>query len=137
FPGNIRELENLVRRLIVLRDPRYVLSELKDRTAPSVPDATAAAAVPAPLPSTMRPPAPVVPTPPGYSYAYASPFNTPSPLPPPLIPPPPSSGGAYRGAQAIADAAGAQVAAESAETDDYRIDLKDLGRKAAHAAERE
>jgi len=137
FPGNIRELENLVRRLIVLRDPRYVLSELKDRTAPSVPDATAAAALPPPSPTTMRPPAPVVPTPPGYSYAYASPFNTPSPLPPPLIPPPPSSGGAYRGAQAIAEAAGAQVAAESAEADDYRIDLKDLGRKAAHAAERE
>src|SRR5207248_925510 len=70
--------------------------------------------------------------------AYASPFNTPSPLPPPVIPPPPLNGGAWRGAQAIADAAGAQVAAEEANAaDDYRIDLKDLGRKEAHAAERE
>jgi DNA-binding NtrC family response regulator len=140
FPGNIRELENLVRRLIVLRDPRYVLSELKDRTVD--PAAISAGAPPAAAPpsalaaSSIRPPAPAVPTPPGYSYAYASPFNTPSPLPPPVIPPPPSVG-AYRGAQAIADTAGAQVAAESAESDDYRIDLKDLGRKAAHAAERE
>src|SRR5262249_670419 len=31
WPGNIRELENLVRRLMVLRDPRYVLSELTER----------------------------------------------------------------------------------------------------------
>jgi len=140
FPGNIRELENLVRRLIVLRDPRYVLSELKDRGMSSqgashsepiaVPVAPAA-------PSTIRAPAPTVQPPPGYSsYAYASPFNTPSPLPPPVIPPPPPGGG-YRGVQAIAEAAGAQVAAEQAEADDYRIDLKDLGRKAAHAAERE
>ena len=29
------------------------------------------------------------------------------------------------------------MAAAEAEADDYRIDLKDLGRKAAHAAERE
>ena len=142
FPGNIRELENLVRRLIVLRDPRYVLSELKDRgmttmrESQSEPIAVPMAAPP-PAPSTIRPPSPTVQPPPGYSsYAYASPFNTPSPLPPPVIPPPPPGGG-YRGAQAIADAAGAQVAAEQAEADDYRIDLKDLGRKAAHAAERE
>jgi DNA-binding NtrC family response regulator len=142
FPGNIRELENLVRRLIVLRDPRYVLSELKDRgvaaAEASVPPTANAplGATPPPPTSPIHPQTPTVPTPPGYSYAYASPFNTPSPLPPPVIPPPPVGGG-YRGAQAIADAAGAQVAAEQAEADDYRIDLKDLGRKAAHAAERE
>jgi two-component system response regulator AtoC len=144
FPGNIRELENLVRRLIVLRDPRYVLSELKDRV-PSATELLPPPASPAPQaslpsrhePAPIRPPSPPLPTPPAYSpYAYASPFNTPSPLPPPLIPPPPSSG-AWRGAQAIADTAGAQVAAAQAAADDYRIDLKDLGRKAAHAAERE
>jgi two-component system, NtrC family, response regulator AtoC len=141
FPGNIRELENLVRRLIVLRDPRYVLSELKDRSAAGATATTTTTSEPTPMPlpapPAIRPPSPTVPAPPGYSsYAYASPFNTPSPLPPPVIPPPPPGGG-YRGAQAIADAAGAQVAAEQAEADDYRIDLKDLGRKAAHAAERE
>jgi two-component system response regulator AtoC len=154
FPGNIRELENLVRRLIVLRDPRYVLSELKDRGFDA---AAAAAAGPPPLAGAAQPlaaPAPPSlphaiasaqgwplggpdPRNPLYSsgYAYASPFNTPSPLPPPVIPPPPSSS-LLRGAQAIADAAGLEVAAQAAE-DDYRIDLKDLGRKAAHAAERE
>jgi two-component system, NtrC family, response regulator AtoC len=138
FPGNIRELENLVRRLIVLRDPRYVLSELKERGV--VESAAPPVSSPSPSPSPLTSPITSTPTststsvPTGYSaYAYASPFNTPSPLPPPVIPPPPSS---YRGAQAIADAAGAQIAAEEV-ADDYRIDLKDLGRKAAHAAERE
>jgi two-component system response regulator AtoC len=147
FPGNIRELENLVRRLIVLRDPRYVLSELKDRppeptvVAPHQPQQYAQPQQPYAQPQQQysQPQQPQQSSgPPQHqagaygSYAYASPFNTPSPLPPATIPPPPP----YRGAQAIADAAGAEVAAAAAE-DDYRIDLKDLGRKAAHAAERE
>ncbi len=155
FPGNIRELENLVRRLIVLRDPRYVLSELKERPTDPLPATTQplhAQAPPQyappqygqptqhhqspgqPYGQPQQPPSQPTHHQPGAygSYAYASPFNTPSPLPPATIPPPPQ----FRGAQAIADAAGAEVAAEAAE-DDYRIDLKDLGRKAAHAAERE
>ena len=134
WPGNIRELENLVRRLMVLRDPRYVLSELRDRASP-LPPTAAPSVVAAPAPPPMAAPPPAPPTTPVYGVhgaAFVSPFHSPSPLPPPTIPPPPS----LRTASSIADNAGGQVAAEAC-ADDYRIDLKDLGRKAAHAAERE
>src|SRR5437870_8112625 len=37
YPGNVRELENLVRRLVVLRDERFVVDELGRSRAPSAP----------------------------------------------------------------------------------------------------
>ncbi|HYS08647.1 MAG TPA: sigma-54 dependent transcriptional regulator [Myxococcales bacterium] len=83
YPGNVRELENLVRRLVVLRDERFVLDELaaaiSRRPAMQVPHAIgpAGGALPpanqgmsystppkgvAPVaPATPAPPAPVVP----------------------------------------------------------------------------
>src|SRR5207248_11476311 len=55
WPGNIRELENLVRRLMVLRDPSYVLEELRTRSqasaaARATPQVPAPGAAPAPEP---------------------------------------------------------------------------------------
>jgi two-component system response regulator AtoC len=40
WPGNIRELENIVRRMMVLRDPDYVLDELNPRKATSTSTST-------------------------------------------------------------------------------------------------
>ena len=59
FAGNVRELENLVRRLVVLRDPEGVLRELKERTeAREMP--AAVLGLPAQPPPPLSLPAPEV-----------------------------------------------------------------------------
>jgi len=74
YPGNVRELENLVRRLVVLRDERFVLDELKATQArrpalqPTLQSGSAGGALPPANQGHPRydappsqPPAPVVP----------------------------------------------------------------------------
>jgi two-component system, NtrC family, response regulator AtoC len=74
YPGNVRELENLVRRLVVLRDERFVLDELKaaqarrPAQAPALQTGSAGGSLPPPNQGQPRhdaqpsqPPASVVP----------------------------------------------------------------------------
>ncbi|HEX4461449.1 MAG TPA: sigma 54-interacting transcriptional regulator, partial [Polyangia bacterium] len=139
YPGNIRELENLVRRLIVLRDPRYILGELQTRpaNAPSAP----------PLdPATTQSSGQLLPFP-NEPSPYTNPsFTRPPPQPQQAVAPSQPMTYGYAPAPAPGSQPGMMTVSVPYETpnappgqidDEYRIDLKDLGRKAANAAERE
>ena len=122
WPGNIRELENMMKRFVVLQDENLVLGELirlrqaaatvaTDSPAAVLPGAPAPAAPPAPLPAP-----PALSAPPAAASAHQPAVGSP-PAPPPQ--------------------ATAPVEVTAADDDADGIDLQGLARAAAQRAERE
>jgi two-component system, NtrC family, response regulator AtoC len=148
YPGNIRELENLVRRLIVLRDPRYILGELQQsRPADGPLPLLATGSAPGVMMPVPPVPAQVVPFPSDGSHAVPSYARVAAPLAAsagagaaPMTygyPPQPSGANQQPGLMTISVAYECPNAPPGQIDDEYKIDLKELGRKAANAAERE
>jgi two-component system response regulator AtoC len=115
WPGNVRQLENLIKRMIVLGMEAPILRELQAPAAPTPFRAHSSASFHS-RPVAM-PPQPVLPPPPAAAVG--------SPLVPPVAP-----------GSAPADAAAAVSAAVAIATSG-NVSLKDIARSAAREAERE
>jgi two-component system response regulator AtoC len=120
WPGNVRQLENLIKRMVVLGTETPIL---KDLQSPAGPVAFRLHSSPSPYPSRplTAPPQPVAPPPP--AVAAVSPL-LPAAAPPMVAAPP-------------ADPAAAAVTAAVATANSGNVSLKDIARTAAREAERE
>ena len=116
WPGNIRQLENLIKRMVVLGGESAIVRELQQ---PSPPPPRLGAAV-----STNAAP----------SYVSSAP-RSPAPNPPsPVMPPPAAAGRAPSEEEPAAEAVSAAVASTVASG---AVSLKDIARTAAREAEKE
>jgi two-component system, NtrC family, response regulator AtoC len=121
WPGNVRQLENLIKRMVVLATEAPIIRELQQPSAPLVfRPLVAASSAPRPL---TAPPQPVLPPPPAVAAVSAGSASIVSMSAPPLPTHEPV-------AAAVSTAAGAAMASGN-------YSLKDIARTAAREAERE
>jgi len=118
WPGNIRELENMMKRYVVLQEESLVVGEIARLQQAAQAAQAAAPAVPAPAPVPVAAGATYAPAPPPVVYA--------APLPAPVAMPAPT---------AVLDDDDQVVEDKSVEADG--VDLQVLARAAAMKAERE
>jgi two-component system, NtrC family, response regulator AtoC len=121
WPGNVRQLENLIKRMVVLATEAPIIRELQQPSAPLVFRPLVASSS-APRPMTAAP-QPVLPPPPAVAAASAGATSIVAMSPPPLPAHEPV-------AAAVSTAAGAAMASGN-------YSLKDIARTAAREAERE
>jgi len=120
WPGNIRELENMMKRYVVLQEESLVLGELMRLQQAAAQQAQVAAPVPA--------------------MAAAAPYRTPEPMPMPVaapmpMPAMPVPAAAHAGGAGGSDPDDVVIEDKSVEADG--VDLQVLARNAAMKAERE
>ena len=123
WPGNVRQLENLIKRMVVLGTEAPILKELQAPAAP-IPFRPAHASAPRPVAAPLQP---VMPPP-----VAAAPYPF---MPPVAVAAPAAS--APLAAQATIDPAAAAVTAAVATATAGNVSLKDIARTAAREAERE
>jgi two-component system, NtrC family, response regulator AtoC len=147
WPGNIRELENMMKRLVVLQDESHVLAELGRLRVSRTAAEDQAASGPASPAAYVTPPTPVVPRSPAATPgAFAPPAQGawPTPAVPltPAVPPAPAAWPAPRDAGVAAAATVATPPMEeppaptTPEAPDV-VNLQELARHAAMTAEKE
>ncbi|MCC7179989.1 MAG: sigma-54-dependent Fis family transcriptional regulator [Acidobacteria bacterium] len=143
WPGNIRELENMMKRLVVLQDEAHILAELSrpraSRTAeePSVAAPAAVAPVRVAVPATPVPAAPMAapPVAPPVPVASATP-----PVAPPVARaawPAPMEAGPGAAADGVMAPPPDEPPAAATPEEPTAINLQELARQAAMTAEKE